>query len=70
MDKQAAVAKKKVDAESQRWEALWRREMAGLAKFVTEYTEKEKSKATCHKQKSTQGQRAKEGETPKKRVQG
>ena len=67
MDKQAAVAKKKVDAESQRREALWRREMAGLAKFVTEYTEKEKSKATRRKQKSTRGQRAKEGETPKKK---
>ena len=40
IDKQVAVAKQKADADAQKWETLWRHEMAGLAKYVVEYTEK------------------------------
>ena len=67
MDKQVAAAKKKADADAQKWETLWLREMAGLAKYVVEYTEKLQMKTVHCRQKSTRGQIAKAGETPRKR---
>ena len=41
--------------------------MAGLAKYVVEHTEKLQMKTVNYRQKSTWGQIAKVGETPKKR---
>jgi len=67
MDKQVAAAKKKADADSQKQEMLWQCEMVGLAKYVVEHTEKSQMKTICHWQKSTQGQIAKDRETPKRR---
>ena len=67
MDKQVAAAKKKADADGQKRETLWRREMARLAKYVVEYTEKLQMKTVHHRQNSTRGQIAKARETPRKR---
>lgn len=41
--------------------------MAGLAKYVVEYTKKLQMKTVRRRQKSTRGQIAKAGETPRKR---
>ena len=67
MGKQVAAAKKKADADAQKQEMLWRREMAGRSKYVVKYTEKLQMKSVRCRQKSTWGQIVKAGETPKKR---
>jgi len=83
LDKRYAAEMKKAEAEAEKQVARWRREMASLGKYAMEELKKSKKKPPTRKgaatraakstrlhEKSECNQRAKEGETPKRKHAG